>query len=69
MDQGRRYIHIAVRNGYPFAVITGDVVVKDSEGLAYVTATRGQNPRTLEQEVARVARLQAQVAPAQFEEL
>lgn len=69
MSDARRFIHVAVRNGEPFMVVTGDVVVKSEQGLDYVSAPRGANPRTLEQEVARVARLQEQVAPAQLEEL
>lgn len=50
-------------------VVTGDVVVKDGGGLSYVTAPRGANPRTLEQEVERVARVQEQAAPAKLEAL
>ncbi len=69
MDDPRRFVHIGIRNGEPFLVVTGDVVVKDSQGLSFVRAARGANPRTVEQEIARVARLQAQAAPAKFEEL
>lgn len=69
MNDARRFIHVAVRNGEPFMVVTGDVVVKSEQGLDYVSAPRGANPRTLAQEVERVARLQEQTAPAQLEEL
>ncbi len=69
MSDPRRFVHIAVRNREPFMVVSGDVVVRDGDGLTFVTAPRGANRRTLEQEVERVTKLQAATAPAQFEEL
>lgn len=65
----RRFIHIAVRNGKPILTISGDVAVRGQDGIAWVKAPMGAHPRLLEQEVARMAKLQEYAAPPALQEL
>jgi len=68
-DDPRRWVHIAVRNGKAILTISGDVAVQDMDGITWVKGPMGTNPRLLEQEAERVAKLRARTAPPSLEPL